>query len=75
MRESVDNYGRNQDQAKTLMTKCWQSMQSRGTKNMNLEKDLEHMHFTTGRVGGNEEDKTKRLWAQDVSNENDWMRR
>ena len=42
---------------------------------MNLEKDLEDMHFTTGRVGGNEEDKTRRLWAQDVSNENDWMRR
>ena len=41
LRRYVDNNGRDQDQARTLMTKCWQSMQSRGSKNMNLEKDLE----------------------------------
>ena len=60
---------RDQDQARTLMTKCWQSMQSRGTKNMNLEKDLEDIHSTARRVGGNEEDETRRLWAQDEGEE------
>ena len=69
LREYVDNYGRDQDQARTLMTKCWQSMQSRGTKNMNLEKDLEDIHSTARRVGGNEEDKTRRLWTQDEGEE------
>ena len=61
VRENVDNYGRDQDQARTLMIKCWQSMQSRGTKNMNLEKDLEDIHSAARRVGGNEVDKTRRL--------------
>ena len=32
---------RDQDRVGALMTKCWQSMQSRDTNNMNLEKDLE----------------------------------
>ena len=41
LREYVNNYGRDQDQARTLMKECWQSMQNRGTKNMNLAKDLE----------------------------------
>ena len=57
-REQVDGYDRDQDQARTLMTKCWQSMQSRDTKNMNLEKDLEDIHSTAWRMGENEEDKT-----------------
>ena len=55
LREYVDNHGRDQDQARTLMTKCWQSMQSRGTKNMNLEKDLEDIH-NTARVGMKRQD-------------------
>ena len=52
---NVDNYGKDQDQGRTLMTKCWQSMQSRDTKNMNLEEDLEDIHSGARRVGGNEE--------------------
>ena len=69
LREYVDNYGRDQDQARTLMTKCRQSVQSRGTKNMNLEKDLEDIHCAARRVGGNEEDKTRRRWAQEEGEE------
>ena len=66
---NVDNYGKDWDQCRTLMTKCWQSMQSRDTKNMNLEEDLEDIHSAARRVGGNEEDKTRRLWAQDEGDE------
>ena len=36
---------------------------------MNLEKNLEDVHSTAPLVGGNEEDKTKRLWAQDEDDE------
>ena len=32
---------KDQGRARTRMTKCWQSMQSQDTKNLNLEKDLE----------------------------------
>ena len=36
---------------------------------MNLEQDLEDIHSIAQRVGGNEEDKTRRLWAQDEGEE------
>ena len=36
---------------------------------MNLEKDLEDTHCTARREGGNEEDKTRRLWEQDEGDE------
>ena len=36
---------------------------------MNVEEDLEDIHSTAWRVGGNEEDKTRRLWAQDEGEE------
>ena len=69
LREYVDNYGRDQDQARTLMTQCWQSIQSRDTEHLNLNEDLEDIQCTARRVGGNEEDKTRRLWAQDEGDE------
>ena len=31
---------------------------------MKLEKDLEDIHSTARRVGGNEEEKTTKLWKQ-----------
>ena len=46
------------------MTKCWQSMQSRDIKNLNLEKDLEDIQSTARRVGCCEEEKTAKLWKQ-----------
>ena len=51
LEEYVEGYDTDQGRARTLMTKCWQSTQSRGTKNMNLEKDLEDMHSTARKVG------------------------
>ena len=69
LRESVDNHGREQDQPRTLMTKCWQSEQSQDTNNLNLEDNLEDIHSTIKRAGGSEEDKTRRLWAQDEGDE------
>ena len=53
-----------QGRARTLMTECWQSMQSRDTNNLNLEKDLEDIQSTARRVGWCEEEKTAKLWKQ-----------
>ena len=64
LREYVDSYDKDQGRAKTLMTKCWQSMQSRDTKNLNFYKDLEDMQSTARSVGWSEEEKTARLWKQ-----------
>ena len=43
------------------MTKCWQSMHSRDTKNLNLEKDLEDIHSTARRVVWSEEKKNDKV--------------
>ena len=64
LREYVDGYDRDQGRARTLITKCCQSMQSRDTKNMNLEKDLEDIQSTARKVGWCEEEKTTKLWKQ-----------
>ena len=64
LREYVDSYDKDQGRARTLMTKCWQSMQSQDTKNLNLDKDLEDIQSTARRVGWSEEEKTARLWKQ-----------
>ena len=63
LREYVEGCDTDQGRARTLMTKCWQSIQSRCTKNMNLEKDLEDMR-TARKVGWCEEEKTTKLWKQ-----------
>ena len=62
LREYVDSYDKDQCRARTLMTKCWQSTQSRDTKNLNLEKGLGDIQFTARRVGWCEEEKTAKLW-------------
>ena len=38
LREYVGSYDKDQGRARTQMTKCWQSMQSRDTKNLNLDR-------------------------------------
>ena len=64
LRDFVEGYDTDHGRARTLMTKCWQSIQSRGTNNMNPEKDLEDMHSTARKVGWCEEEKTTKLWKQ-----------
>ena len=69
LREYVDSYDKDWGRLKTIMAKLWQSMQSQDTKNMNLEKDLEEILSKLRQVGGSEEVKTRRLWAQDEGDE------
>ena len=64
LREYVDSYDRDMGRFRTLMTKCWQSMQSRDSEHLNLEQGLEDIQSTALRVGWCEEEKTARLWKQ-----------
>ena len=43
---------KDEGRARTLMTKCWLAMWSRGTKNMNLEEDLEDIQSTAREWAG-----------------------
>ena len=63
-REYVDSYDGEQGRLRTLMTKCWQSMQSRDTKKLNFDKDMEDIQTTARKVGWSEEEKAVRLWKQ-----------
>ena len=64
LREYVDSHDRDRGRARTLMTKCWQSMQSRKTKNLNLDKDLEDIQSTARKVDWSDEETAARLWKQ-----------
>ena len=64
LREYVDTFDRDRGRPKTIMTKLLQSMQSRETKNLNLEKDLEDILSKMKQMGGGEQDKAARLWKQ-----------
>ena len=46
------------------MTKFWQLMQSRDTKNLNLEKDLEEILAKMKQMGWSEDDDKTRTWTQ-----------
>ena len=65
LREYVDTFDKDRGRPKTIMTKLWQLMQSGDTKNLNLGKDLEEILSKMKQMGGSEEVKTRRLWAQD----------
>ena len=64
LREYVDTFGRDRGRPKTIITKLWQSMQSRETENSNFDKDLEDILSKMKKMGESEEDKAARLWKQ-----------
>ena len=57
LREYVDSHDKDQGRARTLMTNCLQSIASRDTKNLNLDKDLEDSQ-STARKGWTEEEES-----------------
>ena len=64
LREYVDCFDKDRGRARTLMTKCWQSIQCLDTKNLNIDKDLEDIQSTARRAGWSEEEKAERLCKQ-----------
>ena len=65
LRVHVDTFDNVRGRPKTIMTKLWQLMQSRDTKHLDLDEDLEEILSKMKQMGGSEEVKTRRLWAQD----------
>ena len=61
LRECALRVGRPQ----LIMKKMWQMMQSKDTKNLNLDKDFEEIVSEVKQVGWNESTRTKRFWRQD----------
>ena len=62
--EYVENFDKERGRPKTIITKLWQLMQSRDTKHLNLDKDLEEILSEMKQAGWSEEAKTRRFWAQ-----------
>ena len=48
-----------------IMDKMWQMMQSKDTKTLNLDKDLEELMNKVKEAGRDESTKTKRFWTKD----------
>ena len=67
--EYVEAFHTEQGRPKTIMTKLWQLMQNRDTKNVNVDKDLEEILSKMTQTGWSEAAKTRRFWAQDEDEE------
>ena len=65
LREYVDTFAKDRGRPKTIITELWQLMQSWDTKNLNLDDGIEEILSKMKQMGGSEEVKTRRLWAQD----------
>ena len=65
LREYVDTFDKDRGRPKTIMTKLWELMHSRDTKNLNLDKDLEEILSKMKQIDWSEQAKTRRLWAQE----------
>ena len=68
-REYVEAFDKERGRPKTIMTILWQLMQSRDTKNMNLDEDLEEILSKMEQTGCSEAAETRRFWAQDEDEE------
>ena len=67
--DCIEAFDKERGRLKSLMTKLWQLMQSRDTKNLNLEKDLDEIMSKIKQTGWSEAARTRRFWAQDEDEE------
>ena len=63
--EHIEAFDKEVGHPQLIMTKLWQMMQSRDTKNLNLDKDLDEIMSRVKQTGWNESTRTKRFWTQD----------
>ena len=63
--EYIEAFNKERGRPKIIMTKLWQLMQSRDTKNLNLDKDLLEILTNMKRTDWCEAARTRRFWAQD----------
>ena len=62
--EHIEAFDKERGRPKIMMTKLWQLMQSRETKNLNLDKDLDEILSKIKQTGWSESARTRRFWAQ-----------
>ena len=63
--EYIEAFDKERERPKIIMTKLWQLMQSRDTKNLNLDKDVLEILTNMKQTDGCEAARTRRFWAQD----------
>ena len=63
--EYIEAFDKERGRPQLIMTKLWQMMQSRDTKNLNLNKDLDEILSKIKQSGWNESTRTSRFWTQD----------
>ena len=63
--EYIEVFDKELGRPQLIMTKLWQMMQSRDTKNLNLDKDFGEIMGKVKQTGWNESTRTKRFWTQD----------
>ena len=63
--EYMEAFDKELGRPRLIMTKLWQMMQRRDTKNFNLDKDFDDMMSKVKQTGWNESTRTKRFWTQD----------
>ena len=63
--EYIEAFDKERERSRLMMTKLWQMMQSRETKILSLEKDLDENVCKIKQTGWSETTRTKRFWLQD----------
>ena len=63
--EDIEAFDKEMGRPQLIMTKQWQMMQSRDTKNSNLDKGFEEMMSEVKQIGLNETTRTTGFWKQD----------
>ena len=67
--EYIEVFDKERGRPRILMTKLWQLMQSRETKNLNLDRDLDEILSKIKQTGWSESTRTRRFCAQDEDEE------
>ena len=71
--EYIESFDKERGRPRLVMTNFWQMMQSRDTKNLNLDKDLDEflskIKQTNKQTGWSVSTRTKRFWTQDEEEE------
>ena len=63
--EYIEAFDMERGRPRLTMTKLWQFMQSRDTKNINVDKDLDELLSKIKHTGWNDSTRTRRFWTQD----------
>ena len=63
--EYIESFEKEIGRPQLIMNKMWQMMQSRDTKNLNLDKDFEEIVSKVNQIGWDESTRTKGFWRQD----------